>query len=148
MGADERFRRAKLQRERNEFDGRLAQSLKQGDERAYPADNFGLTIRPGVLVMHFPQQAMPPTGVVTDVQPVLDPRAPAGMLRVRVAYDFYVPAGVPNPALLVVGDAPVEPPLEGVPPANPEVEVAKVADEEPSSETPADGPRLVITDAH
>lgn len=142
MGADERFRMAKAQRERNEFDGQLAMAVKRGDDRAMPADKFGLTVKPGVMLMHFSGDPTPPVVTVTQVQPVLDPRAPAGMLRVRMVYDIYVPSGVPNPHLLVVGDAPVE---EETPTTPPETTINKVSDEEPPAEPT--GPKLVLTDA-
>lgn len=142
MGADERFKRAKAARERNEFDGRLAQAVKGGDERAMPSDKFGLTIRPGVLVMHFSAEPTPPIGLVTEIQPVLDPRAPAGMLRMRVVYDIFIPAGVPNPALLVVGDAPQEEAAPAAAESTPEVEIVKESDSHDVV-----GPKLVLTDA-
>lgn len=142
MGADERFRRAKAARERNQFDGMLAQGLKDADERALPSDKFGLPVRPGTLVMMFPMEPMPATGTVHSIQPVLDLRAPAGMLRMRVVYDFFLPAGQPNPSLLVVGEAPVvaEPEL----PRQPEVTIEKPAEEAEASETPG----ILLTDAH
>lgn len=141
MGADERFRRAKLARERAQFDGQLAQSLKTGDERAMPSDKFGLTIRPGSLVFHFSSEPTPPVATVTDVQQVLDPRAPAGMLRMRMFYDIFIPAGVPNPHLVVVGDVEMQ---SSSRPA-PEVEMTRSSEEE--TPEPPSGPPLVLTDA-
>lgn len=141
MGADERFRRAKSARERNEFDGQLAAAVRSGDERAFPADQFGLTVRPGTLVMHFPQTPAPPVCTVTDVQPVLDPRAPAGALRVRLVHDILVPAGMPNPHLLVVGEAPEEKPAAAAP-----VEPEEDRSKKESASAATAGPRLVLTD--
>lgn len=138
MGRDARFQQARALRERHHFDGQLAMGVRDQDERALPADKFGLSLKPGVLVMHFTAEPTPPIATVTDIQPVLDPLAPAGMLRVRLVYDVFVPAGAPNPHFLLVGTAPTE--EVAPPPAEPEVSVTKPAE--------ANRPDLVLTDAH
>lgn len=120
MGADARFRAAKEARERNQFDGQLAQAIKDQDDRALPSDKFGLTVRPGTLIMHFTNEPTPPICTVTDVATVLDPRAPAGMLKMQLVYEVLVPAGMANPHLLVVGEAPFAAPKPA-----PEVEVSR-----------------------
>lgn len=126
---------AKAARERAQFDGQLGMAMRQGDSRAFPADRFGLTVKPGTLVMFFQPQPMPPICTVSAVEQILDPRAPAGALKVRMVFEIVVPAGSPNEALLVVGDVPIEE-------SKPEVEVAR----ETPPEEPA-GPKLVLTDA-
>lgn len=136
MGADARFKAAKEARERNQFDASLAQAVKNSDERALPSDMFGLTISPGTLIMHFPQSPTPPPMLVTDIDMGLDRRAPPGMLKMRCVVDLFLPAGTPNPSLIVVGAAPTE---ESTKPKPVEADVPLQFEDPPS---------LVLTDTN
>lgn len=138
MGAEERFTRARLQRERDQFDAGLAMSMKAGDERALPMDRFGSSIRPGDLIIHTPQ--MPPAAQVMGVSPVLDPRMPAGAIRIHVMYEMIIPAGQPIQEFFLMGTMPkqdaVTESTQGI-----SAENARDIVENPHI---VDGPRLVV----
>lgn len=84
-------------------------------------DRFGKRITAGATVLYLP----PPTGLmyqVADVQPVLDPGAPAGLLRLTLVMTAPFPAGQPLAGLFVLqagGAAAAETaaplPLSGIP---------------------------------
>lgn len=135
MGADERFTRARLQRERDQFDAGLAMSMKAGDERALPMDRFGSSIRPGDLIIHTP--TIPPAAQVMGVSPVLDPRMPAGAIRIHVMYEMIIPAGQPIQEFFLMGTMPKQDATTTEPP--PSDDSAKIP-------PPPPGPKLVLTD--
>lgn len=134
---NELFRR---QRERHQQDGQLARALQQGDPRATPRDRFGVPIRPGQHLLFRPTYDF--VYEVLAAEPVLDPSAPPGMVRLRVRTEssLVIPAGSPLMNMIVLGTV------------NPEAPVEESA-REPEKEVPADfpaeapGPKLVVTDA-
>lgn len=160
MGAEERFRRARQERERHRFDAAHAVAVKDGDARAMPTDEFGQTIWPGSLIKHY--ATVPPSCVVVAVAPLLDPRMPAGAVRMTLQYDLILPGGVPIPELLLCGMPEAAPSSDG---KTPEVEVVREPAIEPAAESSSRAdkpfenspmlkvlngehrPRLMVTDA-
>jgi hypothetical protein len=113
MGRDERVNQAR----RRVVQGDFGAAVNQGT--LTPMDRFGAPIQDGQLLLY-----QEPYGLVfrvASVKPVLDPRAPSGLVQVHLTAEFTVPAqvGRPLPMFLVVGTTqPAEaPPTGEEPPA-------------------------------
>lgn len=114
-----------LKRAREQFN----QAIQAGQAAIY--DNIGCRIEPGQLVMFAP----PPNvwrWLVADVQPILDPRLPPGLLTLtlQVVVPMQVQMGTKVGNLLVVGEqeAAKPPQDEPAPAAEPEPEPAHPQD--------------------
>jgi hypothetical protein len=128
MGREEERKRAAAFAGAQQF----AAGVRSGEVPAL--DRFGQPLVVGSFVLYHPSVDL--MFQVTEVKPVLDPRAPTGLVTVTLAVEIPITlkAGLAQMALVRLGMA--------QPVAVPDVERPS-----PEEEPAASGPKLVVTDA-
>lgn len=130
------FHRARQMRQHQSQQGRLAEQARAMAVTAPPIDRFGVPLTPKDLVLYRPPMDL--IFRVEDVKPVVDPRAPPGMvtLVLSVVTTVHVPAGQPQINMVVVGVAEEQP---ADPPADPPSALVDDAGRAVSATPQADG---------
>lgn len=105
----------------------LNDAIARGEVNSAPRDRFGVPLKIGDYVLFRP--FMDPVCQVVDIKPVIDPRAPAGLVTVvlQAVIPMHVPINLPNQQMIALGtqdnpesngDGPSDPPGDEPPSGN------------------------------
>ena len=105
MGHAERIKRQELIRRRAQMEGSFAKLVATGEAQAMPFDRFGVPIRVGDEILFRPPFDF--VFKVEAIQPILDPRAPVGLITMVLvsAGPIHVQAGQPLMNAVIVATA-------------------------------------------
>lgn len=143
MGHPSAFRRAQEARLRQAAEGQFAKQVAAGAPSAMPIDRFGVPIRVGDEILFRP----PFDWVfhVVAIQPIMDPRAPVGMVTMvlQASAPVHVQGGQPLMNATIVMSAEVKADAVAAESAHPDAEMPSSPIVDPAAPEPTDPAEIV-----